>query len=110
MKDRKTVLLIVVAGAMAFIGVIALIIIAINFLLPQPVSNSANSTQTNTSSKSSLCSTYGGTWLQAYNECESVDQEQCAAMSGSFNGCASACRHNPNAGACIQVCVRVCSL
>ncbi|MGI9415374.1 MAG: hypothetical protein ACR2PM_16990 [Hyphomicrobiales bacterium] len=61
------------------------------------------------SARSSQCTARGGTWLDAQGECEWIDQAACSAMGGQFNGCASACRHQPEAVVCVQVCVPVCS-
>ncbi len=61
-------------------------------------------------SQADICLNAGGTYLDDYNECEDISSESCSELSGSFNDCASACRHNPDpAAACIQICVPVCS-
>ena len=44
-----------------------------------------------------------------YMECEGIDENTCTSAGGRFDGCASPCRHDPNAEVCIQVCVAVCS-
>ena len=54
-------------------------------------------------------SSEGGRWLQEYNECEYLPQQQCENLGGEFNECASACRHDPEAMMCILMCVQVCS-
>jgi hypothetical protein len=51
---------------------------------------------------------YSGKWLPEHNECENINEEQCALLNGEFNECASACRHDPSAEFCIAVCVSVC--
>lgn len=59
------------------------------------------------------CLELGGTFLEDYSECERISQEQCTdQFNGTFDECASACRHNPNYPdvACIDVCFPVCSL
>ncbi|MBI4136628.1 hypothetical protein HY469_01045 [Candidatus Roizmanbacteria bacterium] len=59
-----------------------------------------------------LCPNSGGTWLPEYNECENITQRQCSQLfGGTFNECASACRHDPNYPNvnCIEVCIPVCS-
>ena len=57
-----------------------------------------------------LCMENNGTWLSEHNECEGINQIQCEQMGGMFDECASACRHNPEAVYCIQICVPVCTL
>lgn len=58
-----------------------------------------------------LCPSLGGKWLPEHNECESITQRQCSQLFvGTFNECASPCRHNPNAEVCIQLCVPVCTI
>ena len=53
-------------------------------------------------------SSEGGRWLQAFNECEYMPQQQCKNLGGEYNECASACRHDPDAQMCIMMCVQVC--
>ncbi len=48
-------------------------------------------------------------WLQHQNECEFTDQKSCESIGGTYNGCASACRHMSGDVMCIQVCIPVCS-
>lgn len=55
-----------------------------------------------------LCHTYGGNWLQEFNECETISKEQCSIMDGTFNECESACRHQPDSKVCTLQCVPVC--
>ena len=59
-------------------------------------------------SPQSLCQKYGGNWLDEFNECEFISQEQCAVMNGLFKQCESACRHMPDAEICTKQCVPVC--
>jgi hypothetical protein len=58
------------------------------------------------------CEQNGGKWLANYNECEAasggLDESTCKEHGGSFNECDSACRHDPNAQGCIEVCINVC--
>ena len=67
---------------------------------------------TSFSSKKNACETAGGKWLEDYNECESMagglDEKTCKDLGGTLNACDSACRHDPNPGACIEVCINVC--
>ena len=55
------------------------------------------------------CVNSGGTWSKEYKECAGVDSDVCSAIGGTFNECASACRHNPKAEACIMMCVQICT-
>jgi len=55
-----------------------------------------------------LCEQLGGTWIDHANECEYIGEQECEALGGIFDGCASACRHDPDAEICIAVCVPVC--
>ena len=50
-----------------------------------------------------------GRWIEEKKECEQMDAQTCKAQGGQFNECASACRNNPEADICFQVCVPVCS-
>lgn len=56
------------------------------------------------------CSDAGGTWLAEHNECEYVSAEWCSQYNGTFQECASACRHDPEADVCTMQCVPVCQL
>jgi|SRR3989344_2314944 len=58
---------------------------------------------------SAVCQNAGGKWLPQYGECEGgLDANQCSLAGGTLNECASACRNDPNAQACIMLCVPVC--
>ncbi|MFW6014268.1 MAG: hypothetical protein ACOCQG_03775 [Candidatus Nanoarchaeia archaeon] len=52
---------------------------------------------------------YEGKWLSEYNECEGINESVCLELEGSFDDCASACRHDPDSEVCTDVCVPVCS-
>ena len=58
------------------------------------------------------CEARGGKYLPDFNECEGLAQVVCEELGGSYQACASACRHDPNYPdvACIEVCVPVCAL
>ncbi len=60
--------------------------------------------------QASLCLAKWGERSSIHNECVGVDAWACQAMQGSFNECASACRHNPEAQVCTMQCVPVCQL
>lgn len=55
------------------------------------------------------CISSNGKWLEEYKECEGIPQTQCESLGGTFNECGSACRHNPEAEACILMCVPYCA-
>lgn len=54
------------------------------------------------------CLSFDGNWLEEFQECEGMSQEQCENLGGNYNECASACRHDPDAEICTQQCVQVC--
>lgn len=60
-------------------------------------------------SMAQACQEAGGNWLSEYAECEGVRERWCQKQKGSFNSCASACRHDSDAQMCTQQCVLVCS-
>jgi hypothetical protein len=55
------------------------------------------------------CQSADATWLPEFMECEYLSKEQCTALGGTFNECASACRNDPEAVICTLQCVPVCS-
>jgi hypothetical protein len=56
-----------------------------------------------------MCEQNGGLWV-GNGECENLTENECSMFGGDYNGCASACRNNPDTdGGCIAVCVEVCS-
>ena len=57
------------------------------------------------------CEQKGGEWFTDNNVCEinSLSKDACIAQGGEFNECASACRHDPTAGACTMQCVLTCT-
>lgn len=60
--------------------------------------------------KKEKCISANGKWLAEYEECENVEEDVCEnILGGVFSNCESACRHDPSAQACIQLCVPVCS-
>ena len=54
------------------------------------------------------CEISGGNWLADYSECEMINKEWCEENGGTFNECASACRHDSEAEICTLQCVFVC--
>jgi hypothetical protein len=57
-----------------------------------------------------MCSILGGSYLMEYSECVGITLEKCNSMSGTFNECASPCRHENETEFCIQSCDTVCKL
>lgn len=55
------------------------------------------------------CLDGGGTFLAEYNECENVSDAACTELGGTFDACASACRHEPEADFCTAQCIPLCS-
>lgn len=56
------------------------------------------------------CEERGGTWSDRYKECTGITEASCTAIEGTWNGCASPCRNDPDAVVCIQSCVEVCTI
>jgi hypothetical protein len=77
---------------------------------PEQATTSTSTSQTGGSELAQLCEQADGHWLAKHNECENVTESWCEKQGGSFNACASACRHDPDAQMCTQQCVFVCSL
>lgn len=55
------------------------------------------------------CTEAGGFYVAEHVECENISEETCEEMGGTFDGCGSACRHEPEGVACIMMCVPFCS-
>ncbi|MFA5652114.1 MAG: hypothetical protein WC933_02000 [Candidatus Paceibacterota bacterium] len=66
---------------------------------------------TDSTTKSASCSQKGGVWYPKENLCEvnKLSESQCITEGGQFNGCASACRHDPKAEVCTMQCVLTCT-
>jgi hypothetical protein len=71
-----------------------------------PTQGAVDSTLLTTGEK---CARRGGTWSAEFKECTGVDKAACTAIGGTFNECASPCRNDPKAEACIMMCVQVCT-
>lgn len=56
----------------------------------------------------SICVSANGKWLPEFKECENMEREACYKNLGEWNGCASPCRHDPNANVCVELCQEVC--
>jgi hypothetical protein len=69
----------------------------------------ATPTPVNSAAQEQACTEAGGKYLAVFSECENVSSATCTAMGGTFNECASACRHQPEASVCTAQCVPVCS-
>ena len=64
----------------------------------------------NANSPKLQCEGFDGEWLQNFDECEGISEEQCSTMGGVFEECASACRNMPDAHMCTKQCVLVCKI
>ncbi|MFO7710664.1 MAG: DUF333 domain-containing protein [Candidatus Woesearchaeota archaeon] len=73
------------------------------------VGSGTNETESDNTSNAELCRENDGKWLDEYQECEGIPESACTANGGSFDGCASACRNDPDAEFCTMQCVPVCS-
>ncbi len=62
------------------------------------------------SNSDTACTNAGGTWNETYKECGGINEAQCKSIGGTFDECASPCRHDPNATQCILMCVQICKL
>jgi len=69
-------------------------------------------TSMNKTNPESTCKASGGQWDEKYRECVGVSSGTCKALNGTYNECASACRHTPpsNGDVCIAVCEQVCTI
>ncbi|HEY9036108.1 MAG TPA: hypothetical protein VIM96_05285 [Pseudomonadales bacterium] len=56
------------------------------------------------------CEAAGGRYIEAHQECMDISASACSDMGGKFHECASPCRHEPEAAACIMRCDTVCDL
>lgn len=56
-----------------------------------------------------LCEKLNGKWLSDYYECEGISQKECEYLDGTYEECASACRHSSGKEMCTVNCVQVCS-
>lgn len=74
-----------------------------------PTPSAAGGTVEAGQTQAQQCASIGGTWSAQYKECTGISQTACQEIGGTFNKCASACRHNPDAEACIMMCVQVCT-
>jgi hypothetical protein len=54
------------------------------------------------------CMSAGGTYDDTYSECMGINDGLCTALGGTWQECASACRHDPSAEFCTMQCVQVC--
>lgn len=71
-----------------------------------------NITVATTTAKSiESCSKKQGVWYPESKVCEvnQLSEVECKTQGGEFNGCASACRHNPRAEMCTLQCVLTCT-
>lgn len=77
-------------------------------IVNEPVDDS-NSASGTVPAGESACVNAGG--LNAlHGECLGIDAKTCQEIGGTFNECASACRHEPNAEVCTMQCVQVCEI
>lgn len=55
-----------------------------------------------------ICESKNGNWIDEFNECEFISEDDCYQLDGDFFECESACRNNLEAETCIMMCVQVC--
>lgn len=63
-----------------------------------------------TSTAGDRCTANGGTWSAQYGECGGVSSATCQNIGGTFDECASPCRHDPKATVCVAMCAQVCNI
>ena len=113
-KKKVSTVPVVILLSLAIISALALLLsFFVAFILkpssliqPSPTPTTATNPAPDRARKA--CIDAEGKWLQEYNECEGLNQKSCEELGGSFEECASACRHDPKAELCIAVCVNVC--
>jgi len=99
----KKVLKIFVAGSAIFL-VVTVLVIALKTtenVFVEPLGDK---------SKQTICENEGGQYSAKYNECSNISLETCSALQGGWSGCASPCRHDPDATVCITSCDQFCTL
>jgi hypothetical protein len=55
------------------------------------------------------CLDEGGIFIAEQDECEDISEDACTDLGGTYDSCASACRHEPADAICTAQCVLVCS-
>lgn len=90
-------------------ALLAINIVLVNYLIGENTALQKDVQRTVQITLSQACTKYQGTWIPDFNECEGLTESICTQMGGQFNECASACRNDPGAEACIELCVPVCS-
>lgn len=115
-KQRMFSSVVRVTGSFLVIALTAITIISIMLIkqvdtlpTPTPIPR-ASQAPTQTADLKQECEIKGGIWLKNFNECEQISKEQCTELGGEFNECASACRNDPTADVCIEICVAVCEI
>lgn len=88
---------------------ISILLLVLTFVLVNKIANEIIKLEkVKGNSPEEVCNLNSGKWLPEYNECEGISKVQCEQSGGTFEECASACRHNPDAEFCIAMCVAVC--
>ena len=107
--------LILVVIALIGLGIVSYIVLKPASTPPSPTPTSTHTPTPTTTLDGKdrrilSCENSDGIWLEEHNECEGISESECNSMSGNFYPCESACRHDPTAEICIDVCVQVCKL
>jgi hypothetical protein len=55
------------------------------------------------------CTEAGGMYVAEHVECENISEQTCTDMGGTFDECASPCRHEPEDVVCVTMCVPLCT-
>jgi hypothetical protein len=88
---------------------ISMVLLILTFVLMNKIANEIIKLEGfGENSSEEVCNLSSGKWLPESKECEGISKVQCEQSGGTFEECASACRHNPDAEFCIAMCVPVC--
>ena len=106
-KRNTQVMILAVALVVAVIALIAILVLADS---PDGTDESAaGPPPSDSEANEQACLDAGGTYIAEHNECENISAAACEERGGTFDECASACRHMPTDTMCTAQCVPVCS-
>jgi len=78
---------------------------------PCPIADTQETYNDNSNPESiDICTKNGGVYDNKNKECLGIDQNTCEGIGGTFNECASPCRHDPEAEICVLSCEILCQL
>lgn len=115
-KNKKDIMILMKKNKIIILSLLFILLIIV-FLIPSSplYKGSASPTPTGNVEKTDIenaCTKSGGVWLKDYGECEGagnmLSEPECVKLGGKYIECESPCRHNPEAEACITLCMKVC--